>query len=88
MIINFEVSMHLSRRRFVERAVRRRRVIRTTLGDLIVALTDEVMPYVREPSALYPVVSYIFNDVLARHRRRVRRWLPEKYPSRLAKELH
>ena len=41
MITNFEVSSHPSRRRFAERAVRRRRVIKTTLGELIVALTDE-----------------------------------------------
>jgi hypothetical protein len=88
MITNLEVSSHPSRRRFVERAVRRRRVIRTTLGDPIVALTDEVMPFVREPSALYPVVSYIFNDVIARRRRRIHKWSRRKYPSCLANALH
>jgi hypothetical protein len=88
MITNFEVSRYPSPRRFVERAVRRRRVIRTTLGDLIVALTDEVMPFVREPSALYPVVSCIFNDVLARHRLGVHKGSREKYPTCLAKALH
>jgi hypothetical protein len=47
-----------------------RKVIRTTLGDLIAAVTDEVKPFVREPSSLYMVVSHILNDVLARHRLR------------------
>lgn len=88
MITNFEVSSHPSRRRFVERAVRRRRVIRTTLGELIVALTDEVMPFVREPSALYPLVSYIFTDLLARHRLGVHKLSRGKYPSCLARSLH
>jgi hypothetical protein len=88
VITNFEVSSHPSRRRFAERAVRRRRVIKTTLGELIVALTDEVMPFVREPSALYPVASWIFNDVLARHRLGVHKWSREKYPTCLAKVLH
>ena len=88
MITNFEVSRQPSRKRFVERAVRRRRVISTTLGDLIVAVTDEVMPYVREPSTLYPLVSYIFNDVLARHRLGDPKWSRGKYPSCLAEALH
>ena len=40
------------------------------VGDLIAAVTDEVKPFVRDPSSLYMVVSYILNDVLARHRLR------------------
>jgi len=32
-------------------------------------VTDEVMPFVH-PSALYPLVSFIIDDVLARHRPR------------------
>jgi hypothetical protein len=48
----------------------KRKVIRTTLGDLIAAVTDEVKPFVRDPSGLYMVVSHIINDVLARHRLR------------------
>jgi len=54
--------------------IKQRRVIKTTLGELVVAVTDEVKPFVREPSALYPVVSRIVDDVLARHRRRVHKW--------------
>lgn len=64
--------------------IKQRRVIKTTLGDPVVAVTDEVMPFVREPSALYPVVSWIFNDVIARRRRRIHKWSRDKYPSRWA----
>jgi hypothetical protein len=46
--------------------MRPRKIIRTTVGDLIVAVTDEVMPVIRDPAALYIVVSYILKDVLAR----------------------
>jgi hypothetical protein len=53
----------------VEKTIQKQRVIRTTLGDLIAAVTDEVKPFVRDPSSLY-MVSYILNDVLARHRLR------------------
>ena len=65
MITDFKVSGHLTRRRFVERAVRRRRVIRTTLRDLIAALTDEVMPFIRDPLGLNMAVACIVTDVLA-----------------------
>jgi hypothetical protein len=54
----------------VEEKTLQQKVIRTTLGDLIAAVTDEVKPLVRDPSGLYMVVSYIINDVLARHRLR------------------
>ena len=47
-----------------------RKVIRTTLGDLIAAVTDEVKPFARDPSGLYMMVSHILNDLLARHRLR------------------
>jgi len=70
-----------------QKAPRRRKVIDTTLGDLIVALTDEVMPFVREPSALYKVVSWTLNDVLARHRLRSQKQSGRRYPSQLAKAL-
>ena len=53
--------------------IKQHRVIKTTLGELVVAVTDEVMTLVRELSALYPLVSYIFNDVIARRRRPVPR---------------
>jgi hypothetical protein len=53
-----------------KRPLRQQKVIRTTLGELIAAVTDEVKPFVRDASSLYMVVSYILNDVLARHRLR------------------
>jgi chorismate mutase len=46
------------------------KVIRTTLGDLIAAVTDEAKPFARDPSSLYMMVSHILNDLLARHRLR------------------
>ena len=51
-----------------EKTIRKEKVIRTTLGDLIAAVTDEVKPFVRDPFGRCAVVSYIINDVLARHR--------------------
>ena len=51
--------------------MRQREIIRTTLGELIVAVTDEVMPIIRDPSGLYRVVSYILSDLLAHHQVRV-----------------
>jgi hypothetical protein len=68
--------------------IKQHRVIKTTLGELVVAVTDEVMTFVREPSALYPVASSIINDLLARHRLRVHKWSRGKYPSCLARSLH
>ena len=42
-----------------------RKVIRTTLGELIVAVMDEVRPFVRDPSNLYIATSWVLNDLLA-----------------------
>jgi hypothetical protein len=64
------------------------KVIETTLGDLIVAVTDEVKPFVRDPSALYMVVFCILDDVLARHHLRVHERSRRKYPGCLAKTVH
>ncbi|MGE5302290.1 MAG: hypothetical protein ACM3TN_03115 [Alphaproteobacteria bacterium] len=50
--------------------MRQRKVIRTTLGDLIVAVTDEVMPIIRDPAGAYVVVSWVLNDVLTHQRLR------------------
>ncbi|MGH8607995.1 MAG: hypothetical protein ACREX9_11410 [Gammaproteobacteria bacterium] len=87
MSTNLEAKRHpLGSRE--EQTTRQRRVIRTTLGELIVAVSDEVMPFVREPSTLYLVVSSIVNDVLARHHVRVHKWSRRKYPRYLAKALY
>ena len=54
-----------------EKARRRRKVIRTTLGDLVAAVMDEVKSFVRDPSGRYLVASYVLNDLLAHQQRRV-----------------
>ena len=65
---------------------RRKRIIRTTMGDLIAAVTDEVKPLVRDPSGLSIVVSHILNDLLGRHPLRAQKRSPRKYPSPFAQE--
>jgi hypothetical protein len=51
--------------------MRRRKIITTNLGDLIVALIDEVTPIVRDPSVMYILVSFILSDLLAHHQANV-----------------
>jgi hypothetical protein len=58
-----------------------RRVIRTTLGELVVAVTNEVAPIIRDPSGRYMVVSYILNDLLGRHQVRVQKRSRRKHAS-------
>jgi hypothetical protein len=53
--------------------MRQRRTISTTLGDFIVAVTDEVQSFIRDPSDVYMVVSYIVSDLAAEHRMHVRK---------------
>lgn len=48
--------------------LRQREIIRTTLGDLIAAVTDEVTAAFGDSPATYVVVSYIVADLLIRHR--------------------
>ena len=64
------------------------KLIRTTLGDLIAAVTDEVKPFVREPSGVYTVVSFILNDLLARHRHRSHKRSFRKYSSYFAQQRY
>jgi hypothetical protein len=66
----------------------KRKVIRTTLGDLIAAVTDEVTPFVRDRSGLYMMVSHILNDVLARHRLRAHKRSRLKSPRYFAHERY
>ncbi len=61
--------------------MRERKVVRTTLGDLIAAVTDEVMPIVRDPADAYMVVSWVLNDVLTRQRVRDHKQSRRKYQS-------
>jgi hypothetical protein len=51
------------------------------LGDLIVAVADEVMPIIRDPADAYMVVSWLFNDVLTRQRVRDHKPSRRKYQS-------
>jgi hypothetical protein len=87
------MSTHLQAKRYPfetyvkQKAIRRQKILKTTLGELIVALTDEVMPFVRDPSALYKVVSWAVNDVLTRNRLRVENASRRRYSSQLAKAL-
>ncbi|MCM3905572.1 MAG: hypothetical protein ND866_28090 [Pyrinomonadaceae bacterium] len=81
MATNHEAARYLLKLHAEEKTIRQGKVIRTTLGDLIAAVTDEVKPFVRDPSGLYTVVSYILNDVLARHRVRAHKRSLRKYIS-------
>ena len=65
--------------------MRQRKVIDTTLGDLIVTVTDEVRPYVSDPPTLYLVVSCVLTDLLARESSKRS---GRKYSSYFAKALH
>jgi hypothetical protein len=64
-----------------EQNMRQRKVIQTTLGDLIVAVTDEVMPIIRDPADAYVVVSWVLNDVLTRQRVRDHKQSVRNYQS-------
>jgi hypothetical protein len=64
-----------------------RKVIRTTLGDLIAAVTDEVKPFARDRSGLYATVSHILSDLLTRHRRHANGRSLRKYRRKLAQEI-
>jgi hypothetical protein len=48
--------------------MRPRKIVNTTVGDLIVALTDQVAPYVPDPTAVYLVVECILSDWVAQER--------------------
>jgi hypothetical protein len=63
-----------------------RKVINTTLGDLIAAVTDEVKPFARDPSGLYKTVSQIVNDLLSRRRLRANKRSLRKYRRTFAQQ--
>ena len=54
------------------------------MGELIAAVTDEVMPIIRDRSARYMVVSYIVSDLLAQQRVRGSQAVTTKTPSHFA----
>jgi hypothetical protein len=63
--------------------MRQRKIIRTTLGELIVAVTDEVMPVIRDLSSVHRVVSFILSDLLTYHQVRIPKRSRRKHPSYL-----
>jgi hypothetical protein len=48
-------------------------MITTTLGDLIVAVTDEVNSYIHDPSGKYAIVCVVLSDLLTHDRVRLHR---------------
>jgi hypothetical protein len=88
MSTNLETKKYPFESSTEEKTIRRQKVIRTTLGDLIAAVTDEVKPFVRDPSGLYMVVSHILNDVLARHHRCAHKRSRRKSPRYFAQERY
>lgn len=54
-----------------------RKVVRTTLGELIVALTDEVMPRTEDPAGPYKEVAEILRTLMERRRVRWESRLPK-----------
>jgi hypothetical protein len=50
----------------------RPKVLKTTLGELVVAVTDQVAPYVSDPAAVYLVVECILSEMVASERLRFR----------------
>ena len=53
--------------------MRTKRQLNTTLGDLIAAVTDEVMPIAGSEANADALVSYILNDMLIAKRVRLRK---------------
>ena len=49
------------------------KMITTTLGELIVAVTDEVNSYIHDPSCKYAMVCVVLSDLLAHDRVRLDR---------------
>jgi hypothetical protein len=50
-----------------------RKPIEITLGDLIIAVTDEVNDWVPDQTAAYFIVSCILSDLLAQSRTRLKK---------------
>jgi hypothetical protein len=62
--------------------MRQQKLFKITLGDLIVAVTDEVRAIIHDPGDAYVVVSSVVNDVLTRQRVRDHKRLRLKYRRR------
>ncbi|MGH7824834.1 MAG: hypothetical protein ACREQ7_06620 [Candidatus Binatia bacterium] len=53
------------------RTTRSRKVVNSTLGELIAAVTDKVAPVVCDQQSTYIAVSYILRDLFAHNRVRL-----------------
>jgi hypothetical protein len=60
-----------ARDNLVREKTMQRKVVRTTLGELIVALTDEMMPPMDDPSRAYEKVAEILETLMERRRVRL-----------------
>jgi hypothetical protein len=49
--------------------MRQPQIVRTTLGDLIAAVTEEVTAVIGDSPGTYIVVSYVVSDLLSRRRK-------------------
>jgi len=54
--------------------VERTEILETTLGDLIVAITEEASQYARDTRETYTLVAYILSDLLNNFRAEPERW--------------
>jgi hypothetical protein len=54
----------------MEPSMAQRKKLETTLGDLIVALTEETGRHVRDERTAYKVVAYILADMIAKSKRK------------------
>ena len=54
----------------MKKIMRHPEIVRTTLGDLIAAVTDEVAAVMGDSPGTYLVVSYIVSDLLSKETRR------------------
>jgi hypothetical protein len=53
----------------MEKIMTQPEIVRTTLGDLIAAVTDEVTAVMGDSPGTYLVVSYVVSDILSRRRK-------------------
>jgi hypothetical protein len=68
--VAFTNALAREREQSLRHAPIRRDKTKSTLGDLIAALTDETRCYVRDQEEVNRIVAYMVNDLLSR-----RRWL-------------
>jgi hypothetical protein len=70
----------------IEEKAMRRKVIKTTLGDLIVAVTEKLKPLVRDPLRRNMMVSWVLSDLLTHQQARKRS--RHRHSARFARALY